>query len=515
MGYSHSKLSCLYFPAQSGKTQKVKERIELFDMLECFGEEKHINLFLSSNNRLLVQQTGTRFDRVYNWISGNNKSGPGEVYKLAWDVLNDKYDTILMCSNKLRFDRLINLIETLEQSSKINRKINIWIDEADSTINLWSKYENVIHKEIIEQVTLVSATFDPIFKKYKRLQVIGSNTPYPECYRCLKDSIKIIVDFAGSTEVYIEHVLNKYPKLFNPGMKAFIPGNFYKSSHDKIADILVNKFGFAVLIMNGSRKQIFIPNASTINIDDYIRTNENGDIPEEFKETLARIYMENELYNYPFAITGLECIKRGVTFQSKPIDNDHKGFIFDYGIIPLISKGTEAYQLISRLFGNIGDFPNYKQCEIYSTSSNFSKIQKQESMVINISKMVYENLLESVGKEELREAMNIGEDSEWSLIQEEFFTRKDANNFLHKHGCPRNHKENKKGDFLLSSVTNASDILYYPDVIKQLKGYKKTSTFDTKNSSIGKKHSRMYICYKDLTNSTSLVFIIRIIEKIS
>jgi hypothetical protein len=135
-------------------------------------------------------------------------------------------------------------------------------------------------------------------------------------------------------------------------------------------------------------------------------------------------------------------------------------------------------------------------------------------MAINIARMVEEQLLEDVGKEELKEAMNAGEDSDWILLQEEFSNRKDANIFLLSHGCKRNLKENKSGDFLLSSISKELSILDYTEVIKELKCFKKTSTFDVKKSTIGSVYSRMYICYKNVLDKNSIVFIVRIIRKI-
>jgi hypothetical protein len=125
----------------------------------------------------------------------------------------------------------------------------------------------------------------------------------------------------------------------------------------------MKNYNFVVLVINGDRKEFLIPDREPIDISEYFSSS------EELKDILARIYHENEFYKYPFGITGLECVKRGITFQSQE-------FLFDYGIVPPITKKVEAYQLMARLFGNIGNFPNYKPCLIYSTSSNFNKIQK-------------------------------------------------------------------------------------------------------------------------------------------
>ena len=504
MGQFQSNLNCIYRLAQSGKTQLVSDIInDCKNCVDTFGEEDTLHFFITSNNQVLVGQTGTRFDDSYNWVSANKGK---EYYKLLLEILHNQYSMVVMCSNRARMNHLRDLINELEKSPLFNKSITIWIDEADASIKLWSSYEDIISKDIVAQVTLVSATFEPVFKKYKRLQVIGYKDPHPKQYRCLRDSVKIVNDYAGTILEYIDHIFTKYPHLVVPGIRGFLPGTFYKASHDSIAELLSTKYKFAVLIINGSRKEIVLPGKGTISLEEHLQYNSNGDIPDEFKEILARIYVENKLYEYPFAITGLECVKRGITFQSE-------GFLFDFGIIPAIVKKTESYQLIARLFGNIGGFKDYKPCEIYSTSSNFKKIEGQEAIAMNLSTMVFENGLKDVGKEEIQEAININ-DTDWELLQREFRTREDANTFLYSLGCNKNHKETKKGDFILSSTTKGLSVLCYPDVIKEFRSYKKTSTFDIKKSKIGTTHSRMFICYKDTTDPSSIVFIVRIIKKI-
>lgn len=413
MGNFSAKLKCLYFPAQSGKTQRVKDRIDFFEALECFGDDGYINFLISSNNVLLVEQTSKRFNNPYDWTSIQKKP---QIEKLAWDILKEKYNMVVMCANRVRLNHFKKLIEELESSQHFNKKINIWIDEADANISLWSTYPTIISKDIVESVTLVSATFDSVFKKYDRLNVIGSHETYPECYRCLKDSVINRVDFIGKPEEYIIHVLSKNPQLVKPGMRGFIPGGYFKISHDTIANVLVKEYNFVVLIINGDRKEFLIPDREAIDITEYFSST------EELKDIVARIYHENEFNRFPFAVTGLECVKRGITFQSSE-------FLFDFGIIPSITKKVEAYQLMARLFGNIGHLPNYKPCEIFSTSNNFNKIQKQESMAINIAKIVAMESLEDVGSEEIRQAINQGDSDKTYRV---FDTQEEGIEFANK-----------------------------------------------------------------------------------
>ena len=106
MGNSSGKLKCLYFPAQSGKTQRVRERIDLFETLECFGDDGFINFLITSNNILLVEQTSKRFTDPFDWTSLNNKI---QIETLAWRISTEKYNMVVMCANKIRLNHFKKL----------------------------------------------------------------------------------------------------------------------------------------------------------------------------------------------------------------------------------------------------------------------------------------------------------------------------------------------------------------------------------------------------------------------
>jgi hypothetical protein len=59
MGSEQSKCKCLYLPAQSGKTRKIEELIKEYKLGELF-DPVDINIIISANSKLLVEQTKTR-----------------------------------------------------------------------------------------------------------------------------------------------------------------------------------------------------------------------------------------------------------------------------------------------------------------------------------------------------------------------------------------------------------------------------------------------------------------------
>lgn len=422
MGVETSKLKCLLLPAQSGKTRKVEEQITLFNYTnELFGLTPDVNIWISANNKLLVHQTASRFRNdlgesdedgesnaviqgtIFSWTSGTKQSNISPK-ELAFEVL-DTVDMVILCAHPARIRYCADMLGHLANHRACTKRINIWIDEADHTINLWSKYSHILSYSKINQVTLVSATFDSVCSRFGRLHILPYAITHPPCYRRLKDAVQIIEDVAKSKPAtYIHSVLTKHAsKLIRAGVRAFLPGDHTKQSHEDIASMLL-ELGFAVIVLNGSVKELRIPMEEVIDLRPYLTVSDPDTIPHEFNITLARMYKENNLAAYPFAITGFMCVERGITFQCPPATNDHDGFLFDYGIIPPISDKAEAYQTMARLFGNIGYFPTYKPCEIYTNSATFKRVHAQEEIAVNLARMVSEQGLVDVGCEHFEEA---------------------------------------------------------------------------------------------------------------
>jgi hypothetical protein len=423
MGANASKLKCLYLPAQSGKTRKVEELIEGYTLVASGFGDGDINIIISANNILLVEQTKTRMvtdlatpkkgasdavirGGVFSWTCGTKASNISPT-DLAFNLLSE-VEMVVLCAHPVRMKYLYTTLQRLSACPLFTKKINIWIDEADKSIHLWQKYDkDVLSLPAVNQVTLVSATFDSVFKKYKNLQVMGFSVTHPECYRCLKDAVKIADDYASERAYdYVRHVMLKYrAELVRPGLRAFIPGEMTKDSHDLIADFLHKELNFVVIIINGIRKEILVPGGGVIDLRHYL-TMSNDDLPEELSSQLSKLYKDNRWERFPLAITGYLCVQRGVTFQCGPKEDVHDGFLFDYGVIPPIANKADAYQVTSRLFGNIGHLPSYKPVHIYTTSRMIEIVKKQESIAVNLARMVEEQGIEVVGKDYLKMVAN-------------------------------------------------------------------------------------------------------------
>ena len=536
MGAQQSKCKCLYLPAQSGKTRKMEELIQTHKLGELF-EPVDINIIISANNRVLVEQTKTRMTKdlateseegandacikgnVFSWTSGTKESNITSI-DLAFRLLGE-IEMVVICAHATRLRYLLQTLERLAACPMFTKRINIWIDEADNSINLWSKYENILAMRCINQVTLVSATFDAVVSKYKDLHVLPYLKTHPDCYRGLRTSTRREINFVASAPEYVRHVITTYQdKLTKPGVCAFIPGSNSTGSHDAIAEFLHKEFNFVVIIINGQRKEILVPGQhEPIDLRCYF-TIQDDQIPQEFNAQLAKLYKENNWSRFPLAITGYLCVQRGVTFQCGPEEGVHDGFLFDYGVIPPNKCAPEAYQTMARLFGNVGDIPTYKSVEIFTTTATFSGVEKQEEIAINIARMVAEQGLEVVTKKHLKAAQNFDVESLFEpLHTTEFTTLVDATKFMRglgAQGKTEKSLERNEAGFILSSTTGKKGVLSYSAVMKEMSAWSKTSNFDVKKEQQSKKPSgRLYICYKDIADASSVVFIPRVLVPIA
>jgi hypothetical protein len=206
-------------------------------------------------------------------------------------------------------------------------------------------------------------------------------------------------------------------------------------------------------------------------------------------------------------------VERGVTFQCGPEEGVHDGFMFDYGIIPPIPCAAEAYQTMARLFGNIGHLPSYKPVDIYTNAVTFSRVEKQEEIAINIARIVAQKGLDSVEKKDLKIAQNFELEAEFELHTSEFNTLAAASKFMKDLGAQGKTEKslniNEEG-FILCTTSKKLGVLNYDTVKKEMSGWSKKSNFDVKTPP-AKASGRLYICYKDTGDKSSVMFIPRVL----
>jgi hypothetical protein len=402
-----AKMECLWKPAQSGKTRTIQDIIR-----KEKGTQEHLNIVICSKNRLLVSQLEKRMNTdlyaviddaassdsdgsgeedvavgVRSWMSGAKRTNLS-VSDLAIKVFRNEVSMIVCCSHKARFRYLHEMLGMLVDI-RYPKPVNVWIDEADASVKLWTKPEfDFVKYDCVRKVTLVSATFDEVFKFYDRIRVKAFPETHPECYRGLKDC-RIEVEKNGMSPAdYLASILEKHPELREPRRRLFAPGAVTVDSHNEVADVLTH-YGFAFLILNGKEKAFWLPDGTRHPVE----LSADGD---ELSRILAEKYAELGLERYPFAVTGHLCLSRGITFQSRD-------FLFDYGVLPNIPDAASAYQCVARVLGNVASFSEIKPV-IYMSEEMKVATTRQERIAVNLARLVHEHKWVDVGLEEVERA---------------------------------------------------------------------------------------------------------------
>jgi hypothetical protein len=512
MGINNSKVECIWRAAQSGKTRTYQKIIKDYELLSdlFFDCEGFINIVLCSNNKSLVQQTADRHNRdlyddtssvesdegeadakingnVFSWFSGTKKNGisPGE---LAFKICKNEVSMVVCCGHMKRIEYLYALIEELNSASFFMKKVNVWVDEADESINKWSKDKvNVSKFNVVHSITLISATFDSVIKKYGKIKVKGFNEPHPENYIKFTDcDVKTDDTIASSSFDYLQKIYEKNETILcKPGIRLFAPGDVTRESHEQITEFLCKK-GFAVLILNGERKEIVKPNGEILKVEDYVTW--ERETPEEIGKTITKIYIDSGLNQFPFAMTGQMCLNRGLTFQNEQ-------FLFDIGIAFNMADRAIAYQCLARMFGNIKRFINYKKCTIITTTRMKKLVEQAENIAVNVGKLVYEKDLMFVDKDTISVAeVNI---NAYRIYKD----KKVLKSVCEILGYAYRKVEEEDDGFIRTSLNNVKSVVSLKDAVKKV-----PTAYGSNN---GVKTYRVYYpCYIDTSDSSTLRYVV-------
>jgi hypothetical protein len=427
------KVRGIQLPGQSGKTRKMEEKITQFRKVTRANHcEDDINIMITSNNKILVDQTSTRLDDdlgpsednssidtndeteddevilsngASTWTSSDPKSTDPKA--LFAEIMMEELDMVVCCANGRRFKKIVDLITMLEKCPKFTSKINIWIDEAHKSVKLWKKYifeeeskfPRVLEFKKVYSVILVTASWDPIDKHFQVHRYTYEMT-HPEVYRSLRECNWKLVepdeandddmsvdesnpfDMSNTAPGYLKQILDDPilgKRINTPGTHWLTPGNSRTATHDAIEEHLLG-LGWNGLKLQGKEKVFHVYG----NRIDYTEYNKQKQEPKDVIAKLFREYPSLQLK--PFFVTGLNCIKEGITFQGE-------GFMFNGAVLPPMSSPSDAYQLACRLAGNLKSLLIYKTYEtplIITTARMQKKILRQENINIFLPRILYE-----------------------------------------------------------------------------------------------------------------------------
>ena len=538
-----SSLSLIHLPAQSGKTRKMTELINRWKHLINYtgNGTGDVNFIFTSNTKLLTKQTAGRIhtevdkytemsdlssddddlsvvldvkekeSKTLAWISSGTKLSINDVFaKITSDDDDNEINNVICCTNKSRMKNVWELLSKLNKKfikRNFNKRINIWVDEADSCIKLWGPYlsifDELIDSKLVKNVVMVSATMVPV---YKHLHSNGiepilrtyENT-HSQVYHKYSES-KLCHTFSESAKnvvLQLKTILDNNPEMVSPGTRLFCPGNKAKKSHEELCDeLLVN--GFNVLLLNGSHKEIrFCNGRPAIEIASLLDTD------LEVSKTLNRLYHDpaNQLSNNPFAVTGNLCIGRGITFVSQI---DTMEFLFTHGIIPDATNGDDGYQMVARCCGNIKGFSSYKVPNIFVSERTDALIRQQENLAVDFAKKFFQEGIEEptvkVAIGMLNEVIGLNKvigheerDKRREFVvgsMNEFDTLEQANAFCKKikKGSrieKETHFKNEVGEFVCST-TKKTKKFSYDEFMNESASWNPTSLMNVKDLAAGK-----------------------------
>jgi hypothetical protein len=412
-----SSLTLIQLPAQSGKTRKMTDLINKWNSTFNISKSNDLNIIFTSNTKLLNKQTQKRIaqdvdncsssdddvdtetsdsPKTLSWTAntmtrdGKRKMMVDNVFALITsDDDDEEIDNIICCTNKKRMQHVVALLEMLIKKYRkrnFNREVNIWIDEADSSVGIWSEHFNTLSamcaEKFVKNIVLITATMRPVYKYLHSIDVEPllrqyENTHAPVYHKYSEcNLIHNISDANKRADDALVEVLKAHPEMVVPGSRWFCPGNTKCASHEEHCRILMDH-GFNVLIINGVYKEFRLLNGDVIPITE--------DLEEDLEvaKTLSRYYFDNELYNAPFAVTGKMCVSRGITFASSIDGNE---FLFTHGVIPNNTNGDDAYQMVMRCGGNIKGFNTYQVPTLFVSTKTSDLILNEERLAVEFAK---------------------------------------------------------------------------------------------------------------------------------
>jgi hypothetical protein len=453
--------------------------------------------------------------RTFAWISSSNRTTTtvNDMFaKVTSDDDDEEVNNIICCTNKSRMRSVWELLGKLHKKflkRNFNKRVNIWVDEADDCTVIWKAYKNVceefVESKFIQNVVFITATMVKVYKQLHAFEIEPNLRTYENThasvYHKYSESV-ILHEFSENAKnalLHVRNVLDNYSGILSPGVKLFCPGTKARKSHEEICDELLSR-GFNVLILNGVKKEIrYFDKRPPLPIYELLETD------LEISRTLNSLYHKLQLFDSPFAVTGNLCIGRGITFASQ---DDDKEFLFTHGIIPDTTDDDEAYQLVMRNGGNIKGFASYVVPTIFVSVKTDALIKKQENLAIDFAKKFFQSGVEEPMVKVTREMLKkeIGTDLETERREKrkerdeskkfimgsmsEFDTLDEANEFCKKiKKGSRTEKEddfkNEFGDFICTT-TKKTQKYTYEDFMNETGSYSSSSLLNKQDLLAGK-----------------------------
>jgi hypothetical protein len=381
LGKTEKTINCI-----QQDTHKWLEYLEIND--DAVPGTLHIPIILTNNSLAETEQWTIRLEKELKdlnivIVSSKIDSDYSGIIELRDHMkecdIKEIPNVIVMCTNGTRINTCIQLFKAFSHISPsprtdINIRFDPAFDEVDKQTSLLKKFLKELNKHnfmvpdvkknynipLINKILYISATLDKNFwnsliafgiPELENLDyILENNYPRPshedlvKGYKSIIDDAKLYHESNSRPVEYVREVLDSDLISFSDENIIFAPAEISISSHESMSEMFT-KLGFTVLIHNGKFKGFEEPNGARTPIEVFIKNNFT-DIKPQMMDTLRKWKELNP--KTPLAITGLNTIERGVTFNTN-------GFNFTHTIISTYhaKKMNRLLQLVGRDHGHI------------------------------------------------------------------------------------------------------------------------------------------------------------------
>lgn len=406
-------------PEQSGKTAIMTREINetlLQELLVCknlinkFLEEdsgkdrKTVNFIFCDNSLLLTEQTKNRINKEIHLpgieephiqLSSDTKGSAKNNWSEVYFAILDGTRNVICCTNGKRISDIHEIIVRLNKHHSGCYNFKIWLDEADKFINNIDRtFIPLVQENENVGVYMITATSQPIFKKYKEVRTMAlENTTLPTYHGW--DDCDIIIkedESGGRTIPFARQIADEMlmkGELF-PGVKGYVPADTKKKSHKDMRDMFVAK-GVAVFTVNGEGLELALPhdpNSASLEPPTPIKIKKTKELHVHIRE----LYTYYNVCLWPCVVTGNICVGRGISIQQPD-------FMFNFAILSNCTNKADASQNAGRLKGNFKEWPGYTPPKVYTTEK-FNRIASEyECQSREIAKIAFKKVNETGAEE--------------------------------------------------------------------------------------------------------------------
>lgn len=440
MASSLQKFSIVYKDCQSGKTFEQFLRVRE----EANAGKELFYIFFTDNFKLQSSQLDKRFraqfpdkglpiqvNSGFKYSTRQRRTIPvaeqncAEYHEVA-NILLDcpNRDTLMILSNTFRTEDLVCNLDKWCRAGGYEG-VQVWFDEIDRTTSLFSDTIPALneHPCVNKIVGMTGTGLQHLFNhlQVNTLDLLSVSRPHEDFMGFKEHQFRNVEMDLDDTKLF--SILDPYSgyagkvlgadNFVRPGVCAFVPSHPWCAKQRSMTYLLAT-YKFDVIVrVNGEEKIVFRkiadPKHTVADFDrllDFANVNDEHKFNAEWDElrnefhacydsfslseseheplefSLAKLSRENNWTKLSVAVTGHNCLTRGVTLQSKD-------FVFTHAILPLLftinasdaendsarKRADEYYQLCARINGSTRPWNNDTGVKIYTSSESQAFLQ--------------------------------------------------------------------------------------------------------------------------------------------